>query len=82
MVGGSDMPKTSTLEYKPGLHSPSLHCPPKADGQKTMEGFKCIYGRRSRQLVPSHSSSVSHIALFYFFHRVTLLRLQILECMK
>ncbi|XP_045128078.1 teneurin-m-like isoform X4 [Portunus trituberculatus] len=40
----SDMPKTSTLEYKPGLHSPSLHCPPKADGQKTMEGYNVPFG--------------------------------------
>ncbi|XP_042869851.1 uncharacterized protein LOC122251793 [Penaeus japonicus] len=34
----SDMPKTSTLEYKAGLHSPSLHSPVKGDPQKAMEG--------------------------------------------
>ncbi|XP_050695509.1 teneurin-m-like isoform X5 [Eriocheir sinensis] len=40
----SDMPKSSTLEYKPGLHSPSLHCPAKGDGQKSMEGYNVPFG--------------------------------------
>ncbi|XP_037787337.1 uncharacterized protein LOC119582900 isoform X1 [Penaeus monodon] len=40
----SDMPKTSTLEYKAGLHSPSLHSPVKRDPQKAMEGYNVPFG--------------------------------------
>ncbi|XP_069951086.1 teneurin-m-like isoform X3 [Cherax quadricarinatus] len=40
----SDMPKTSTLEYKSGLHSPSLHSPVKGDAQKAMEGYNVQFG--------------------------------------
>ncbi|CAL4063225.1 unnamed protein product [Meganyctiphanes norvegica] len=39
----SDVPKTSTLEYKPGLHSPSLHSPVKGD-HKAMEGYGVQFG--------------------------------------
>ncbi|XP_037787336.1 pollen-specific leucine-rich repeat extensin-like protein 2 [Penaeus monodon] len=40
----TDMPKTSTLEYKAGLHSPSLHSPVKSDPQKAMEGYNVPFG--------------------------------------
>ncbi|XP_042212536.1 uncharacterized protein LOC121859678 [Homarus americanus] len=49
----SDMPKTSTLEYKSGLHSPSLHSPVKGEAQKVMEGYSVQYGGGLPTVLPS-----------------------------